>query len=298
MSELLARIDARWAELTPAERVVAEHLRRHPEDAVLYNSSELARRSGVSKATVSRLLRNLGWARATDAREQLRAQRAQGVPVDPGTPAWPGTPVWPGVAGSSGASEAPGFPGAGAGASAADGVRVAFASLEAAGEARIATAIAGARRVLVLGFRNGYPVALHLREQLAQARPGVQIAPIVGQSLAEELVGLDRRDFVVVIGFRRRPAFFAALLAHLREAPARVLVIADPTGASYTAGHEFGIVCPIDGPGPFDSYDAAMALVARIASGVHRSLGESARLRALAIADLFHHLGEVEGPPG
>ena len=288
MSELLARIDARWAELTPAERVVAEHLRRHPEDAVLYNSSELARRSGVSKATVSRLLRNLGWARATDAREQLRAQRAQGVPVDPGTPARPG------VAGSSGVPEAPGFPGAGA--SATDGVRVAFASLEAAGEARIATAIAGARRVLVLGFRNGYPVALHLREQLAQARPGVQIAPIVGQSLAEELVGLDRKDVVVVIGFRRRPAFFAALLAHLREAPARVLVITDPTGAAYTAGHEFGIVCPIDGPGPFDSYDAAMALVARIASGVHRSLGESARLRAFAIADLFHHLGEVEEP--
>ena len=266
MSELLARIDARWAELTPAERVVAEHLRRHPEDAVLYNSSELARRSGVSKATVSRLLRNLGWARATDAREQLRAQRAQGVPVDPGTPARPG------VAGSSGVPEAPGFPGAGA--SATDGVRVAFASLEAAGEVRIATAITGARRVLVLGFRNGYPVALHLREQLAQARPGVQIAPIVGQSLAEELVGLDRKDVVVVIGFRRRPAFFAALLAHLREAPARVLVITDPTGAAYTAGHEFGIVCPIDGPGPFDSYDAAMALVARIASGVHRSLGE------------------------
>lgn len=288
MSELLARIDARWAELTPAERVVAEHLRRHPEDAVLYNSSELARRSGVSKATVSRLLRNLGWARATDAREQLRAQRAQGVPVDPGTPARPG------VAGSSGVPEAPGFPGAGA--SATDGVRVAFASLEAAGEVRIATAITGARRVLVLGFRNGYPVALHLREQLAQARPGVQIAPIVGQSLAEELVGLDRKDVVVVIGFRRRPAFFAALLAHLREAPARVLVITDPTGAAYTAGHEFGIVCPIDGPGPFDSYDAAMALVARIASGVHRSLGESARLRAFAIADLFHHLGEVEEP--
>ena len=267
MSELLARIDARWAELTPAERVVAEHLRLHPEDAVLYNSSELARRSGVSKATVSRLLRNLGWARALDARAQLRAQRAHGVPVGPGAPT-----------------------------EAADGVQAALASLESAGEARLAAAIAGARRVLVLGFRNGFPVALHLREQLAQARPGVQLAPLVGQSLAEELVGLERTDVVVVIGFRRRPAFFAALLEHLWEAPARVLVVTDPSGAAHLAGHEFGVVCPIDGAGPFDSYEAAMALVARIASGVHHALGEPARRRALAIPDLYRRLGEVEDP--
>ncbi len=267
MTELLERIDAAWAALTPAERVVAEHLRRHPDEVVLYNSTELARRSGVSKATVSRLLRSLGWAHAADARTQLRTQRARGVPVGPGEPV-----------------------------DAGDGVQAALASLAAAGETRLAEAVANAGRVLVIGFRNSYPVALHLREQLAQARGGVRLAPVAGQSLAEEVIDLDATDLVVVIGFRRRPGSFEALMEHLRSAPAQVVVITDPSGGRYLAGHDFGISCPIDSEGPFDSYAAAMALVARIASGVHRRLGEPARRRALAIADLYARLGEVEGP--
>lgn len=265
MDELLQRIDSGWAALTPAERVVAEHLRRHPDEVVLYNSTELARRSGVSKATVSRLLRSLGWADAVAARSQLRTQRARGVPVGLGEPAAPGARV-----------------------------QAALESLAAAGERRIADAVANAGRVLVIGFRNSYPVALHLREQLSQARGDVRVAPLAGQSLAEELVDLTAADLVVVLGFRRRPGSFTALVEHLRSATVPVLLITDPSGEAHLAGHEFGVVCPIDGAGPFDSYEAAMALAARLASGVHRALGDRAQQRALAIADLYARLGEVE----
>jgi DNA-binding MurR/RpiR family transcriptional regulator len=266
MSDLRARIDEAIDRLTPAERVVAEHLRERPDDVVLYTSTELARRTGVSKATVSRLLRSLGWAGAQDARADVRAQRARGIPVGPGEEAEPETV----------------------------NLRGAAASLEEAGETRVASAVAAAPRVLVIGFRNGYPVALHLREQLAQVRPGVMLAPVAGQSLAEELVGLEAADLVIVCGFRRRPASFGALLDYLRAAPPRVLVIADPSGAEHLVGVEFGLSCPIEGAGPFDSYGAAMALVARLASGVQQALGEAGRARALAIAELYVRLGEVE----
>lgn len=266
MSDLRTRIDGVFDRLSPAERVVARHLRERPDDVVLYSSTELARRSGVSKATVSRLVRSLGWAGAQDARADLLAQRARGVPVGHPLPE-----------------------------SAPDNRGAALAGLEEAGQSRIVGAVVAARRVLVLGFRNGFPVALHLREQLAQVRPGVHLAPQPGQSLAEELVDLAASDLVIVFGFRRRPAFFAALLEHLRASPATVLAIVDPSGEEHLDGHALGLVCPIDGPGAFDSYDAAMVLVARIASGVQDALGAAGRDRALAIAELYRHIGEVEG---
>lgn len=266
MTDLRARIDEALERLTPAERVVAEHLRASPDDVVVYSSTELARRAGVSKATVSRLLRSLGWADAQDARADVRAQRAVGVPV--------------GVAADADPE--------------ADNLREAFASLATAGEARVAGAIATARRVLILGFRNGFPVALHLREQLAQVRPDVHVAPLPGQSLAQELVGLDASDLVIVFGFRRRPAAFAALVDYLRTAPPRVLLVVDPTASDHLAGHEFGLICPIAGSGAFDSYAAAMGLVARIAASVQESLGDVGQIRAMAIADLYHRLGELE----
>ena len=42
-----------------------------------------------------------------------------------------------------------------------------------------------ARRIVVIGMRNAYPAALHLRQQLLQARGQVLVLPQPGQSLSE-----------------------------------------------------------------------------------------------------------------
>lgn len=271
MSDLQTRIDQTLDRLSPAERVVAEHLRQQPDDVVLYSSAELARRTGVSKATVSRLLRSLGWDGAQHARTEVLAERARGVPV--GRPLPPSGPV---------------------SASEPDDLLAAVEGLDDAQQAAIVNTVVGAGRIVVLGFRNSFPVALHLREQLAQVRPGVTLAPLPGQTLAEELVDLEAVDLVIAIGFRRRPAFFGTLLDRLRSAPVPVLAIVDPTGKRHLVGHAFAVTCPIAGAGAFDSYQVAMALVARLSSAVQDALGDSGRARARAIAELYRDLGEVE----
>lgn len=265
MSDLQTRIGLAVDRLSPAERVVAEHLRQHPDDVVLYSSTELARRTGVSKATVSRLLRSLGWGDAQQARADLLAERARGVPVGHPSPA-----------------------------SAQDNVAAAIGALAEAGQARIVASLVSARQIVVVGFRNSFPVALHLRQQLAQARPGVRLAPLPGQALAEELVDLEAGDLVIAIGFRRRPALFGTLMDRLRSSPAKVLAIVDPSGEEHLVGSAFGLSCPIADAGAFDSYDGAMALVAQLASAVQGALGERGRARAVAIADLYRELGEIE----
>ncbi len=66
-------------------------------------------------------------------------------------------------------------------------------ALDARQFAEALTAMVAARRIVVIGMRNAYPVALHLRQQLLQARGQVLVLPQPGQSLSEELVDLDRR---------------------------------------------------------------------------------------------------------
>jgi DNA-binding MurR/RpiR family transcriptional regulator len=67
--------------------------------------------------------------------------------------------------------------------------------------------------VLVIGFRNSYPVALHLRQQLAQASDAVELAPLPGQSIGEDPASLGPDDVVLIVGFRRRPETFARIVA-------------------------------------------------------------------------------------
>lgn len=248
ISERIDRANA----LSPQERRAADYLRAHLGELALYSDAEFARQAGVSKATVSRLYRRLGFAGAEEVRAHLRALRAAGAPV---------VAVPPGRADERFAAET--------------------ANLRAACAVDVVPAarrIASARRVLVAGWRNSYPLALHLREQLAQCRPGVALAPTPGQSVAEELLGLGADDgaddAVVLFGFRRRPAGFAALVDALAESPAALVVVAEPGAAALAAADE-ALPCPVAAPGPFDSYAAAFCLAARLADAVHLALPDA-----------------------
>ncbi len=249
---LAERLDARLADLSPQEQRAAEFLRDHLDDLAGYNATEIAGLSGVSKATVSRLYRRLGFSGAEEVREQLRAER--------------GAPRPGAVAHSDSALEQE------------------FANLRAVAALDLAPAaalLADAHRVVIVGFRNSYPVALHLREQLAQARDLVSLAPLPGQTVGEELAGLDERDVVVFVGFRRRPAGFGDLLGAVGRA--RGILITDASGRPFARRAHLVLECPLESPDAYDSYAAAAHLVARLAGAVLERVG-GARLAAVTSA--------------
>ncbi|WP_141014298.1 MurR/RpiR family transcriptional regulator [Nocardioides sambongensis] len=263
------RIAARHDRLTPQEQRAAATLLEHLDDLATYRAAELAELAGVSKATMSRLFRSLGFEDFDQVREHLRGLRSTGEPrradgaVDP----------------------------------------AAIACVEQAAVQRAVehprteeaiTLIAEARRVVVVGWRNSYPVALHLREQLAQARDEVRIAPAPGQTLGEELTGLGRQDLVVVIGFRRRPAGFAAFLAEARSCAATVLLVGDPSAVSHAAHVDLWLECPLTSALAFDSYAAPMALVSVLADGVLARLGRAGSNRVRSITAAYERLDETE----
>jgi len=266
---LAERIDAGYRELSPQEQRAADFMRDHLADLAVYNATEVARLSGVSKATVSRLYRRLGFDSAEELRDHVRAIRGSGTPLATAPPA--------------------GF---------AEHLEQELANLRSAltdlDLGPTASLIAGARRVLVIGFRNSYPIALHLRQQLAQARDGVELAPLPGQSVGEELASLAAEDVVVVLGFRRRPSLFPALIEALAASPARTVLLTDAGGRRYASRVDRIIECPVDSVSAFDSYAAVASVVNLIGSAVLGARLDSGRARIAEIGGAYRDLDELE----
>lgn len=267
---LASRIDDAWAGLSPQEQRVADFLRAKPDESALYNSSELARLTGVSKATVSRLFRRLGFAGSYEVRDLLRARRGAGVPV---------------------VLEQAADPFAAHIERDLDHLRRLAADVDRANLQDAAGALAAAPQVVVVGFRSGFPIAMLLRQALVQARPGVRLVPEHGQTLGEELVGLTEADVVVVVGLRRRPVAFPRVLGALQGAAARVILLADPSLSP--AGVDWRFDVPIESTSAFDSYAAAACLVSMLAGEVLEALGDAGAARVTAIGDAYEDLAEL-----
>jgi DNA-binding MurR/RpiR family transcriptional regulator len=176
----------------------------HFDDLMSYNSAELARLSGVSKATVSRLFKRLGYDRFKEMRDEVRTLRQSGMPLTENRDAVQGNTLLARHYKQEMANLTQWV-------NALDAVQFA----DGAG--------AAARRVFILGLRNSAPVALHLRQQLMQIRGQVWLMPQPGQTLAEELVDITEQDVVVVIAFRRRPRVIRPVLEALQKQGCRPL---------------------------------------------------------------------------
>ncbi len=266
-----------YDQLTPRERLIADFVLAHPEDLALFNTAELARMCGVSKATVSRLFRRLGFSSFKEGKAMARTLRYQGVPV---TDARAGT-----VAFDTHLRQEQ------------HNLQQLFQMLDRAEIDALIGALARAREIVIIGFRNSYPVALHLRQQLIQVRGRVRLAPQPGQSLAEELSGLEAQDLVILFGFRRRPRLFDTLLQHLKNRDLPLLLIADHSLAAHSGDADWWLECPLDSRSAFDSYASAMCLVTLLANRLlHHGL-EQGRERIARISHEYAALEELSLAP-
>jgi DNA-binding MurR/RpiR family transcriptional regulator len=227
------RIDRQYAALSPQEQRAADVVLDRLDDLAVYNASEIAQLSGVSKATVSRLVRRLGYEDFAQVRAQAKLLRGLGSPMGASAPA----------------------------ENDADSLTAHLAAeqrnlelmLRAAGDGRLDAAarlLAEASQVAVIGRRNSYPVALHLRQQLAQIRGHVTLLPVPGQSLGEDVAELGMRDAAVLVGFRRRPRGFTELIEALLGRGVPVVLIGDGTLESWRGLVTHFLPAPLDSPSP------------------------------------------------
>lgn len=214
MQQLDERLKGQYASLSPQEQRVADFIFDHFDDLISYNSAELAQLSGVSKATVSRLFKRLGYDKYKDMRDELRTLRQSGMPLTDQRDAVQGNTLLARHYKQEMAN-----------------LTQWVNALDARQFAEALTAMVAARRIVVIGMRNAYPAALHLRQQLLQAA-AVLVLPQPGQSLSEELVDLTADDLVVMMAFRRRPRIVRPLLQQLQRDGVPVLLMCEPQAHS------------------------------------------------------------------
>jgi DNA-binding MurR/RpiR family transcriptional regulator len=277
MQQLDMRLRACYDHLSPQEQRVAAFILDHFDDLVSYNSAELARLSGVSKATVSRLFRRLGYDNFKAMRDELRTLRQSGMPLAESREAVQGNTLLARHYKQEMAN-----------------LSQWINSLDAEQFAAIIAALSAARRVVIIGFRNSAPVALHLRQQLLQSRGQVAMMPQPGQTLAEEIVDLTEEDMVVMVAFRRRPRGVRPLLETLQSRGVPVLVLSEAQASGLKVVSRWHIGLPLESVSAFDSYSSAMSLVNLLANALlHTTLSEG-RQRIHTIAALYQDLDELE----
>lgn len=273
------RITAQFDALSAQEQRVASFILDHFEDLAVYSAADLARLTGVSKSTVSRLFKRLGFESFRTVKTHARQLRNLGVPL---------------VIDENALQENDGVAFQRHLLREQENLRQCLAALSPQRFSTLVEQLDKARRVVVIGFRNSYPLALHCRQQLIQARPDVRLAPQPNQSLAEEIVDLQAEDVVVLFGFRRRPAAFASLVEALERSSARVVLIADPTAVAFAPKATWFLETPLESLSAFDSYATANSLICLIANAVLHQRLATGRARIDAIGDHYGALDELE----
>ncbi|WP_213759272.1 MurR/RpiR family transcriptional regulator HpxU [Klebsiella aerogenes] len=277
MEQLDERLKAQYASLSPQEQRVADFIVDHFNDLISYNSAELAQLSGVSKATVSRLFKRLGYEKYRDMRDELRTLRQSGMPLTDHREAVQGNTLLARHYKQEMAN-----------------LTQWVNALDARQFAEAINALVKARRVVIIGMRNSWPLALHLRQQLLQARGQVVVLPQPGQSLSEELVDLCEEDFVVVMAFRRRPRIIRPLMQQLQQRGVPQLLICEPQAHSLFPLACWRLSAPLDSVSAFDSYASANSLINLLANALLHEILDSGRPRIHDIATLYQQLDELE----
>lgn len=268
-----------YASLPRSEKAVADLVLEVPGRVATHSATELAALARTSKPAVTRFFRRLGYASYARARADVRDAQQWGSPVY--------------LDGANGGSGGPRTP---LQAHLASEVELLTRTVESQSETdleAIAGALAQARRVLVIGYRNSHYLAGYACAQFGLMRGGVELAPVGGETMAERLVGLGPGDVVVAIGFRRRVPQFERAVAAANATGARILLVSDPGGGADAPFATWVLRCHCRGSSLFDSYVGAVSVLNFLAARVAAKTGSAGRRRLGWIEELHAALREL-----
>jgi DNA-binding MurR/RpiR family transcriptional regulator len=272
-----------YTTLSAAEKQLADTVLAERGALLGYSATELAQLAGVSKASAARFFRRLGYADFNAFRAQLRAQATGQAPLHRMAQRRSRGAVLERLqehAGNDGATLG----------------RLAATADEGALQQAVSL-LARARRVCVLGFRNGHAVAFYAHSLLHQLRANVSLLQDASARESELAADLDARDLVLAVDLRRRSRRLAPLLAALRSGGAPVLVITDAQVCGIERRGDVVLRCPTHFGQLFDSYVAPISLVNFLAGELAARSEAATRKRLERIEALHLALDDLEREP-
>jgi len=267
-NSLIERINLHYSDLTNNSRRLADYLLLNPEKVLIMSTNEIAEVCTVSKTSVSRFIRRLGYSDHQSLRNELLEVRKNGEPV------------------LTAALETCDFH------QEIQALERLRKQLNKSKLKPIVQSLAKAPRIKIIGYRNSYPLALHFRQQLMQCRGNVDLIPLPGQTIGEDLAAIDEDDLVIVIGIRRRVSHFSKILDQLQGNS--ILLITDQSGQKYAAKACHMLVCHMNNETPLDSYAVPMSLISHLVNNTYQLLKGDATKVSSKISANYTKLNELE----
>ncbi|WP_133011188.1 MurR/RpiR family transcriptional regulator [Marinomonas flavescens] len=272
------RIKLIYDQLSPTQQKLAACILNHQGDIATYSATELAKLADVSKSAVTRLLQRLGYKDFTEVKKQVRAARRWGAPIAEKQPDnRPLSTLFQDYVTCDQSN-----------------IRRTLESINTKDYQTAIRWISLAEKVYIIGYRNNHALGLHLRQQLTQCRTGVQLLPLPGQTLGEEVAGFTKEDIVIIMGVRRRPSWLKNLMISLRQKGIRLVYITDHADVNPHEISDLHFPCVVRGVSAFDSYASVMNLISMIASSVYQESYDSANERIQTIEATYQTLNELD----
>ena len=276
---LRERIQGHYEALSLVDRKLADVVLAREKDLLAYRATELAALAGVSKASTARFFKRLGFADFQAFRQHQRNGTPQPSPLhrmaQQGTSA---SPLQQHLAHDARQLQA-----------LADSVT--DSSVQQA-----ARLLAGARRVWVVGYRNGYMAAFYAQALLSQLRAEVHLLNEGTGEDAELLAEIQPNDVLLAMDFRRRTRRLSQVVGIACDAGAALVLVSDARVSALAARAQALFICPPQDEPIFDSYVSAISLVNYLATATLAQLPKKARARMAAIEQVHAQLADLESP--
>jgi DNA-binding MurR/RpiR family transcriptional regulator len=258
------QIEARRADLTPAERRVAAVVADDPEAVAFGTVADMARRAGTSGATVVRLATKLGYDGFVDLQGAVRQDITRRL-----RPA-------------SERIRRP-QPGDTLGVTLATELANVAATLEAVDAGAFAEAVrllsapaTRGGRVFVLSGDASCGVARLLATELGMLRTGVALLAGSEVAIARVLADLGPADVLIVLDLARYDRLVVATAKRAAARGATLVALTDSALSPLAAHARVAFTVAAVGAGPFDSHTGMLALVNALVAGVAARLRRSA----------------------
>ena len=220
------------------------------------SADDIAKRSGVSKATVVRAVQHLGYRGLKDLRAEVRTalyprydsplervRRREAPPIS-------------GIEGLVDTCRDVEV----------DNIRATFEMVDIESVGGLCARLVEAHRVWVYGMRFSYGLAFNLGLLLSQLLPDVQVVAGEGGTTADRFSMATPNDYAVVVGHARIGAEKVALMRYLKRREIRFSLITDLVHDEVVADAEFLFVCVTRTLTTFSSYASSYALIQFIAT--------------------------------
>lgn len=247
--------------LTPAERKVADEVVDDPQLIAFGTVAEVARRAGVSGASVVRLAARLGYDGFVELQEAVQGELADRLrPAVERIRDVPSGDVL--------------------GRARATSLRSVQGTLEGIDPAAFDLAVElladPGRSVGVIAGDAGAGIAAHAADELTMLRPGVSSIGGTRVAVGRALARVGEGDVVLALDLRRYDRWVLDAVEVALDAGAELIALTDGPLSPLARRASALIVVEAEGIGPFDSYVGALAALSALVAGVADALRDAA----------------------